>query len=58
MIDLTIPYAMGEMVNRIHTQAKVLSESYEENGIHVKAECPSYLADLLDQRLNNGEEEA
>ncbi|MCR4792917.1 MAG: GTPase HflX [Lachnospiraceae bacterium] len=58
LIDLTIPYAMGEMVNRIHTQAKVLSESYEENGIHVKAECPSYLADLLDQRLEGGEEEA
>ena len=39
VIDVTIPYTSGELINRIHRDAVVLSESYEEGGVHIVAEC-------------------
>ncbi len=47
MLSVCIPYTDGNMLNRIHQEANVKSESYEEDGIHVTAMCPSPLAELL-----------
>ena len=39
IVDVKIPYTSGELINRIHRDAVVLSESYEEDGLHIVAEC-------------------
>ena len=39
IVDVRIPYTSGELINRIHRDAVVLSESYEEDGLHIVAEC-------------------
>ncbi len=46
-IDVIIPYTDGDLLNRIHNEADILSESYEAEGTHVHAICPSYLADMI-----------
>ncbi len=50
-IDVTLSYTSGDLLNRIHNSGNVISEKYEEDGIHVIAECPSYLADHIMQKL-------
>lgn len=47
MLSVCIPYTDGNILNRIHQEANVKSESYEEDGIHVTAMCPRPLAELL-----------
>lgn len=50
-VDVTIPYTEGEVLNRIHNQAEVISEEYEEGGTHIVAVCPAALADQIDPIL-------
>lgn len=42
-VDMVIPYTSGEMLNRLHNEAKVVSEEYAEDGIHIKAKIPAVL---------------
>ena len=42
-VDMVIPYTSGEMLNRLHNEAKVVSEEYVEDGIHIKAKIPAVL---------------
>lgn len=46
-VDVVIPYNMGDILNRIHNEAQITKESYEENGVHVAASCPAPLADYI-----------
>ena len=48
-IDVMIPYSSGDLLNRIHKEAEIISEDYEGNGIHVIAICPAGLADLTEK---------
>ena len=43
-IDQVIPYAKGALVSRIHEQGQIVSEEYEEAGVHIKAYVPAALA--------------
>jgi GTP-binding protein HflX len=44
VITLMLPFARGDIVSRLHTQANVLSEKYTEQGIFIRADCPKSLA--------------
>jgi GTP-binding protein HflX len=48
-VKVTVPYTSGDLLNRIHNEGNVLSESYEEDGVHISADCPKVLADLLEK---------
>ncbi len=50
-IEAVIPYTSGDLINRIHNEAEVISESHEEDGTHIKADCPAALADFIESRL-------
>ena len=45
-IDRVIPYREAAMVARIRSSGQLISEEYEEDGIHVKAYVPRSLADI------------
>ncbi len=53
MIKAVIPYTSGDLINRIHNEAEVISESHEEDGTHIKADCPAALADFIESRLGS-----
>lgn len=42
-IDIIIPYDKGHIVNQLNVHAHILSQEYEETGIHIKADCPLWL---------------
>ena len=50
-VRLLLPYAMGGMVDTLHTQAKVLSISYEADGIAVAAVLDAALYGKLRQYI-------
>lgn len=50
-IDVVIPYTSGDIINRIHEGATVISENHEPDGTHIVATCPAALADYVDSRL-------
>ncbi len=39
-VDRVIPYSDGKLVNIIHEHGQILSEEYEEDGVHIKAYVP------------------
>ena len=49
MIDICVPYNEGSLLDRIHREAEVISENFEEDGIHITANCPAALADHIEQ---------
>ncbi len=50
-VDILIPYSNGDLLNRIHNGGRIISEKYEESGIHVIADCPALLAGYIDSCL-------
>ena len=50
-VRLLLPYAMGGMVDTLHTQARVLSISYEAAGIAVEAVLDETLFGKLRQYI-------
>lgn len=46
-VDVCIPYTEGNILSRIHNEAQILSESYEEDGVHIIAICPVSLAERI-----------
>ena len=50
-IDVLIPYTSGDILNRLHTDAEVISESFEEEGTRICAICPVALADYVESVL-------
>ena len=50
-VDVLIPYSGGDLLNRIHNGGRIISEEYEEAGIHVTAVCPARLAGYIDSCL-------
>ena len=50
-VDVLIPYSEGDLLNRIHNGGRIISEDYEESGIHVVAACPALLAGYIDSCL-------
>ena len=47
-VDAVIPYTSGDLINRIHNEAQVISESFEEGGTHIVAQCPEALAGYIE----------
>lgn len=41
--EVILPFARGDLLNKLHTKANVLSEEYTAEGIHVKADCDAAL---------------
>jgi GTP-binding protein HflX len=56
-IDVVIPYTAGDLLNRLHENAQVLSQSYEEDGVHILAVCPAHIADAITSGKNGITEE-
>ncbi len=54
-VDVVIPYTSGGILSRIHDEAEVLYEEYEEGGTHIKAVCPKALADVINKISENHE---
>nr|MCR5355955.1 hypothetical protein [Lachnospiraceae bacterium] len=50
VVDICLPYSEGSMLDRIHREARVISESFKEDGIYISADCPAALADLIESR--------
>ena len=46
-IDTVIPYTSLEVLNRLHENAQILTQSYEEDGVHISAVCPLHIADAI-----------
>ena len=51
-MEKVIPFADGQIINRFHEEAEVESENYEEDGVHIRALCPGYLADYIEDRYS------
>ena len=52
-IDAVIPYAQGELLNRLHLEADVVSEEFVEEGTHIIANCPPAIFDYLKTHLES-----
>ncbi|MCR4991022.1 MAG: GTPase HflX [Lachnospiraceae bacterium] len=50
-IEVLVPYTSGDLINRIHNEAEIISVEHRENGTYIKADCPSSLADYIESRL-------
>ena len=48
IVDILIPYTAGDLLDRLHSEAEILSEAYEENGTRIRALCPAALANSLE----------
>ncbi|MBR5406691.1 MAG: GTPase HflX [Lachnospiraceae bacterium] len=46
-VDVCIPYTDGHLINLLHSEGQILSESYEEDGILISAVCPVKISGLL-----------
>lgn len=44
MIDVTIPYSRGDLVNRVHAEGRVDAVDHLEAGTRIKARVPIALA--------------
>ncbi len=42
-VDLIIPYTAGDVLSRIHNEGDVLSEKYEEDGVHIRVRISEIL---------------
>ena len=56
-VDVLIPYTSGDLLNRIHRDAQVISESFEEGGTRICAVCPAALADYIGSKQETEDEE-
>ncbi len=43
ILTLKLPFDRGDLLNRLHGEAQVLSEEYEADGILITADCPETL---------------
>ncbi len=50
-IDVIIPYTDGDLLNRLHDSASIISEEHTADGTHVTAVCSTALADHIASRL-------
>ena len=48
-VEVLIPYSEGHLLDRLHREAEIISESYEENGIEISALCQAPLADVIEK---------
>ncbi|MFZ5351435.1 MAG: GTPase HflX [Bacillota bacterium] len=53
VVDFVVPYAEGSITSLIHSKATVIKESYEETGIHIKAEADNVLIGRLSNYIIN-----
>ena len=49
-LDIVIPYSDGNLLNRIHKEAKIISEKYEADGVHITAKAPLALYRYISER--------
>lgn len=47
LMSVRLPFSMGSLASRIHREATILTETYEDDGIHMVVRAPSSLAGLL-----------
>ena len=50
-IDLIIPYDKGKLLGELHDSCKVLEQSYEEDGIHIRAVLSQEIAKSIRGKL-------
>lgn len=43
ILNIKLPFSKGDLLNRLHTQARIISEDYDEKGTIVNVECPEHL---------------
>lgn len=48
VVDITIPYSRGDLVNRVHAEGRIDSVEHMEAGTRIKARVPIALAAALD----------
>ena len=44
VITVMLPFARGDIVNRLHTQANIIEEEYTAEGIRIRVDCPQAIA--------------
>ncbi|PRC43990.1 GTPase HflX, partial [Mycobacterium sp. ITM-2017-0098] len=44
VVDITIPYSRGDLVNRVHAEGRVDAVEHSESGTRIKARVPIALA--------------
>jgi GTP-binding protein HflX len=49
MVDVTIPYDRGDLVNRVHAAGRVDATEHTADGTRIKARVPIPLAASLNQ---------
>lgn len=53
VLELMLPFARGDLVNRLHEKANILNEEYTAEGISIRAECPKAMAGELEKYAVN-----
>ena len=43
VLKLQIPFSRGDLMNRLHSQAEIITEEYNENGAAITCDCPGNL---------------
>jgi len=51
ILKLKLPFSRGDLLNRLHSQALILSEEYDADGILVTVDCPETLQKAVRQYL-------
>lgn len=51
IVDVIIPYMKGYLLDLINNNAEVKSLDYMENGVHIIADCPAWLAGKVNSEI-------
>jgi GTP-binding protein HflX len=57
LVEATIPYSRGDLVNRVHTSAELLLEEHRENGTFIRARMSDALAKQISETSIEANEE-
>lgn len=47
VIEVMLPFSRGDLVNRLHSRAHIISEEYSAEGVIIRADCPQAVAGEL-----------
>lgn len=52
-VEVMLPFARGDLVNRLHSKAHILSEEYTAEGVLIRADCPQQIAGELREYITD-----
>lgn len=51
ILELTVPYERGDIINVLNEKAAIISQEYKEDGVYIKADCTKAVAGYIRKQL-------